>query len=913
MRLSVPCPPFRRSGRLPMRTRAPLAALLVAAAAASSPAVASAAPPCQDGQGWSLSTSTFDPNYTHHAYVGNGYLSQRVPATGMGYVSTGEKTGWPLYTPRYDGAFVAGLYGLDPTLIPPGADRARVQGAAIPTWSTLTVGTGSETYSPATPAGRISNFRQALYLACGLLRTSLTWTTSAGKATDLTYDVIADRVDRRVGAVHLTMVPHWNGKATVTDRIDGAGARRLVQTGGGAVAGSPDSMDVTFATQTLGTAGSVASTLALPSGVKATSRNISPTAQNLTATDAVTFTARSGTSYEFDKFVGVDTALTSPDPKSSALLASKAAAAKGWSQLFANHAATWAKLWESDITVAGRPDLQDWVRSNLYALWSSIRAGSDTSISPVGLSSDNYAGLIFWDAETWMYPSLLAMQPDVAESVIEYRRKTLPGARDNARDYGLSGVLFPWNGAGTGDLDSECHSWNPPHCLTQIHLQGDIALATWQYYLATGDKAWLRDHWSLLEGIAQFWAGKATANGDGTYSIFNVAGPDEYSNGVRDGVFTNGVAAKALRNATRAAQVLGLPAPPEWTQIADNLRIPFGSLAGSPPVFIQYDGYAGSLIKQADTVLLIYPLEWPMTKQVAADTLDFYAERTDPDGPAMTDAIHAVDSAQIGEPGCATHTYLMRSIVPFLREPFAQFAEARGDKAGSQDPLAGSPAYNFLTGSGGFTQVFTYGLTGLRWRENAVHLDPMLPPQLSAGVTLTGLHWQGRTFDVAIGANTTKVTLRSGSAFTVESPAGTQSVGSGSSLTLPTRRPDLTATDNLARCKPVTATSEEAGMYAEAAVDGSGATIWAPADPSASLTLDLGSATKISHVSVSWTDTRPASSSIETSADGSTWTPASADSTGKLSKPVRARYVRVNMTPTSGAPRTGIRELVVTK
>jgi cellobiose phosphorylase len=106
----------------------------------------------------------------------------------------------------------------------------------------------------------------------------------------------------------------------------------------------------------------------------------------------------------------------------------------------------------------------------------------------------------------------------------------------------------------------------------------------------------------------------------------------------------------------------------------------------------------------------------------------------------MTDAIHAVDAAQIGEPGCATNTYLMRSVQPFVRDPFAQFTEARGDKAGAQDPLAGSPAYNFLTGSGGFSQVFTFGLTGLRWREDRVHLDPMLPPQLSQGVTLKGLH-----------------------------------------------------------------------------------------------------------------------------------------------------------------------------
>ena len=139
----------------------------------------------------------------------------------------------------------------------------------------------------------------------------------------------------------------------------------------------------------------------------------------------------------------------------------------------------------------------------------------------------------------------------------------------------------------------------------------------------------------------------------------------------------------------------------------------------------------------------------------------------------MTDAIHAVDSAQIGEPGCATNTYLDRSIRPFIRDPFAQFAEARGDKAGAQDPLAGSPAYDFLTGSGGFAQVFTYGLTGLRWRADRVHLDPMLPPQLAGGVTLRGLHWRGRTFDVEIGATHHDRDAAPRRAFTLETPRGT--------------------------------------------------------------------------------------------------------------------------------------------
>jgi hypothetical protein len=101
-------------------------------------------------------------------------------------------------------------------------------------------------------------------------------------------------------------------------------------------------------------------------------------------------------------------------------------------------------------------------------------------------------------------------------------------------------------------------------------------------------------------------------------------------------------------------------------------------------------------------------------------------------------------------------------------------------------------------------------------------------------------------------------------------------------------------------------------MYAEAAVDGSDATVWAPADATASLSVDLGARSHLRAIAVHWTDTLPASSSIATSLDGSTWTPAPpADTTGTLRAPVWARYVRVTMTRATGAPRTGVREVVV--
>ena len=101
-------------------------------------------------------------------------------------------------------------------------------------------------------------------------------------------------------------------------------------------------------------------------------------------------------------------------------------------------------------------------------------------------------------------------------------------------------------------------------------------------------------------------------------------------------------------------------------------------------------------------------------------------------------------------------------------------------------------------------------------------------------------------------------------------------------------------------------------MYAEAAVDGSEATVWAPEEgATGSATVDLGRRMKVGAITVHWTDELPASSSVETSVDGSSWTPVSADASGTLTKATNARYVRVTVTR-AGADVNGVRELVVT-
>ncbi|WP_329232463.1 discoidin domain-containing protein [Streptomyces sp. NBC_01460] len=829
-------------------------------AAGPAPAPVCGEPGTTTDASWAPTSTTFGEAGGYDPYVGNGYLGHRVPATGAGYAATGGSTGWPLYTPRYDGAFVSGLYARDE-----GLAEGREVIAALPSWTTLDVRVGSETYGSATPAGRISHYRQTLHLRCGVVVTSLRWTTADGRATDLSYEVLADRSDVHTGAVRLRMTPRWSGTATVTGRLDGRGARRV------AVAG-----DGTFTTLGTGTEGAIA--------------------QRGTV-DARTVGVRAGRSYTFEKFVGVDTALTSRTPRASAEAAAGRAARRGWPGVLSANAAAWRGAWASDVRTPGGPDLQAWLRAARYGLLANTRPGSSDSIAPAGLTSDNYAGMVFWDAETWMYPALLATRPELARTVVEYRYRTRAAARANARKLGYEGLFYAWTSASRGDLDAECQSWDPPHCLTQNHLQGDVALAVWQYYLATGDRAWLAGRgWPLLKGIADFWQSRATANPDGSWSVKNVAGPDEYSNGVTDGVFTNAVAATALRHAIRAAELLGHPAPAGWTRVADGLRIPYDA---ERKIFLQYAGYNGSTIKQADTVLLIHPLEWPMEEGAAAATLDYYAARTDPDGPAMTDSVHATAAAAIGGPGCATYTYLRRAVRPFVRGPYHLFSEARGEKSGAEDPLSGFPAEDFLTGKGGFLQVFTHGLTGLRLREDGVRLDPLLPPQLREGVELTGLHYRGSTYDVAVGPRTTTVRLTDGAPFTVHTPAGPRRLASA--LTLPTRRPDLTPTSDAARCRPATATSEAPGLYAEAAVDGSPATSWSPDGATGTLTVALRHVTRIASLTPRWTDVAPASHTLETSLDGRTWRPFRAGDT--------ARHVRLTVRSADAEKPTGVSEL----
>ncbi len=772
------------------------------------------APPCPPApaDAWRLGTGSAAAAAAAPAYVGNGYVGTRVPSRGHGFVSA----------PVAAETHVAGVWADVPDTDHGGTFEQG--GVNLPGWTRLDLRVGGESWFGG---GQVRCYHQQLDLRRGMVTTTGSWRSGDGRVTDVRYQVVLDRRRARVGLVRLTVTPHWSGRIGVTDRLgEGLGYTDGLAPVHAEAAAADGAAELVVRTDGTDQRVAYADRLLVPDRASVTG-----TAGSGRTTLRAGFRVRAGRTYTVAKVVGFATSADSDAPRKTAERAARTAARTGAAGVVAESAKAWRDLWRSDIRVAGQPDLQRRIRAAMFYLLASSRQGVDWSISPVGLSSYGYNDHVFWDAETWMYPSLLAQHPGVASTVVDYRYRTRDGARRNARETGYSGLRYAWESALTGDEVTP--TWAETRELEQ-HVTADVALGQWQYYLATGDRRWLRERgWPVLRGAAQFWAGRAEPNGDGTYSITDIEGPDEHNWPVDDSVYTNVGAATTLRIASRAARLIGAEAPARWRAVADGLRVLAPrAIDGFPAVRPEYVGYDGETVKQADAVLLTYPWEHRQPDEVDRSTLEYYVPRYDVDGPAMTDSVNAVVASQLGVPGCSSWTYTQRSLLPFVRGPYEQFTEARG----------GQGVFTFHTGEGGFLQAFLYGYTGLRWRPDRVWLDPSLTRQLAGGLTVTDLHWHGRTFTVRVGPRTTHVRLESGAPMPIASPSGTQTVSTSTPVTLPTRRPDQRPTSNVARCRPASATAADISYLPGAAVDGRAVTGWSLPEDNAerqTLTVDL--------------------------------------------------------------------------
>ncbi|MCL2050459.1 MAG: glycoside hydrolase family 65 protein [Lachnospiraceae bacterium] len=268
------------------------------------------------------------------------------------------------------------------------------------------------------------------------------------------------------------------------------------------------------------------------------------------------FPAKAGQTYVLEVYAAVCTALDDVFSIQRGESICEKAKMLGYNRLLKSHQAAWDKIWKnSAVELVGDDEASRAMNASLYHLHSiSPRHAKDLSIPARGLSGQTYKGAIFWDSEIFLLPFFAYTEPELAKTLLNYRIKTLPGARKKAAEYGYRGAFYPWESQEGGN--EGCTDYNVIDVFThrpvrtyfrdkQIHISGDIVYALWQYFIITGDIYFIRDGGAevILE-CARFYLSRAHRRLDnGKIEFLDIIGPDEYHERVNNNAFTVQMAA----------------------------------------------------------------------------------------------------------------------------------------------------------------------------------------------------------------------------------------------------------------------------------------------------------------------------------------------------------------------------------
>lgn len=428
--------------------------------------------------------------------------------------------------------------------------------------------------------------------------------------------------------------------------------------------------------------------------------------------------------------------------------------------LLDKQAAAWADVWkESDIEIQGDVAAQQAIRFNIFHLYQSY-TGKDSrlNIGPKGFTGEKYGGVTYWDTEAYCLPFYLAThRPEIARNLLLYRYHHLSKAKENAEKLGFTGgaALYPMvtiNG-------EECHNeWEIT--FEEIHRNGAIAYAIYNYVRYTGDKSYLLEFGlEVLIAISRFWAQRVNWSSDRCkYVILGVTGPNEYENNVNNNWYTNRIAAWCLSYTLETLEVfrdepklevllrkLALEETEQehWADIIAKMYYPEDRDRG---VFLQQDGFLDKelmpaaelpasvrplnqhwswdrilrscFIKQADVLQGLYFLESEYDVETIARNFDFYEPMTVHES-SLSPCVHAILAAKMGRKDKAYEFY--------LRTARLDLDDYNND---TEDGL-------HITSMAGTWMAIVEGFAGMRVQGDCLAFSPILPEQ-----------WEGYRFRV---------------------------------------------------------------------------------------------------------------------------------------------------------------------
>jgi trehalose/maltose hydrolase-like predicted phosphorylase len=859
--------------------------------------------------------------------VANGYIGINVAALGPffevdGSVNGDDINGWPLFDRRQTFATIGGFWDSQPALNGTNYPWLSQYGwdtaiSGVPHWSAMVLCLESgKCLDASTPASAVSHFNSTMDFKRGLMTWSFTWGPTSTISYDIVYQMFAHKLHVNQALVSLTVTSAKASNATVINVLNGDCALRTSFVGKGNTeniiysAVSPRGVqNVTGYVY----AGMKANGVALSNPISSPSDQ-SYLGNNQSSIDqAFHVSLKAGKSMIFTKYVGIASSDAFSNANSTAKNAAMAAMENGYDLSLSSHVAEWAVVFpsssvddysfpdngslpndpyiiESAITAITNPYylLQNTISQNAMDAVESASINSH-SISVCGLGSECYAGQVFWDAEIWMQPGLVAAFPQAAQGIAKYRVARYPEALANAQTayqssknktrFSSGAAVFSWTSGRFGN----CTATGP--CFDyEYHINGDIAQEFTNYWIASGDTAFFEaELFPVYNSIATFFSEVLTKNGS-LYELTNMTDPDEFANMVDNGGFTMPLIANTLTNANLFRSMFNQSQNATWETQAQNIFIGRNANAG---ITLEYTGMNGSVsVKQADVVLDTFPLSYTMngyTANKSLNDLDYYASKQSPNGPGMTYAIFSIDANEVSPSGCSANTYQQYSENPYARAPWFQFSEQVEDDYTTNGGT--HPAFPFLTGHGGANQVVPFGYLGLRYLPDGfLHVDPALAPQIPQ-LKIRNFYWHGWPISAFMNYTHTTLTrlgppIGTANMTFVNNPIYVQ-VGSESSatplqmfvlppngtITISNRTPASVKTieGNIAQCQSVTSSDPYVqGQFPIAAVDGAASTKWQPssAGKNASITVTLPEGQPISGFYFDWAQAPPANFSV---------------------------------------------------
>ncbi|MFK7833306.1 MAG: family 65 glycosyl hydrolase domain-containing protein, partial [Winogradskyella sp.] len=434
----------------------------------------------------------------------------------------------------------------------------------------------------------------------------------------------------------------------------------------------------------------------------------------------------------------------------------------GFSKLLEDQKQAWATIWHmSDITIEGDVKAQQGIRFNIFHL-NQTYLGTDPNlnIGPKGFTGEKYGGSTYWDTEAYCIPFYMATKDqEVARNLLTYRYNHLEKAIENAEKLGFKNgaALYPMvtmNG-------EECHNeWEIT--FEEVHRNGAIAFAIFNYYRYTGDFSYIPEMGlEVLIAISRFWHQRANfSTQKNKYVILGVTGPNEYENNINNNWYTNYIAKWCIDYTLETiekvkeghgedfARIKGKTKISHeelalWKKVSDHMYFPYSE---EHQVYLQQDGFLDKelitvedldqtqrpinqkwswdrilrspYIKQADTLQGFYFFEDDFTIEELERHFEFYEPFTVHES-SLSPCVHSIQAAKLDRMDQA-YTFYLRTSRLDLDDYNHEVHEGL-----------------HITSMAGTWMSIVEGFGGMRVKNDTLSFEPKIPKQ-----------WKGYSFKV---------------------------------------------------------------------------------------------------------------------------------------------------------------------